>query len=74
MRSPPELRPTVHTAAVTVALILAPVGALAAGPALSAYGLNAVLAAVIVANTVFGAAFSWAGLRERLATPAVETG
>jgi MFS family permease len=72
MRSPPELRPTVHTAAVTVALILAPVGALAAGPALSAYGLNAVLAAVLVANTVFGSAFSWAGLRERRVSPAEE--
>jgi MFS family permease len=72
MRTPPHLRPTVHTAAVTVALILAPVGALTAGPALSAYGLNAVLAAVLVANTVFGAAFSWAGLRERRVSPAEE--
>jgi MFS family permease len=72
MRTPPHLRPTVHTAAVTVALILAPVGALTAGPALSAYGLNAVLAAVLVANTVFGAAFSWAGLRERRVSPSEE--
>jgi MFS family permease len=65
MRTPPQLRPTVHTAAVTVALILAPIGALAAGPALGAFGLDAVLVAVMAANTVFGAAFAWAGLRER---------
>ena len=54
MRTPPHLRPTVHTAAVTVALMLAPIGALAAGPALSAFGLDPVLAAVLAANTVFG--------------------
>jgi MFS family permease len=71
MRTPPHLRPTVHTAAVTVALMLAPIGALAAGPALSAFGLDPVLAAVLIANTVFGVAFAAAGLRER-ASPAEE--
>jgi predicted MFS family arabinose efflux permease len=65
MRSPPHLRPTVNTAAITVALILAPLGALAAGPGLSAFGLEPVLACIIVANTVCGVAFSWAGMRER---------
>lgn len=67
MRTPLRLRPSVHTAAVTVATILAPLGALAAGPALGAYGLQAVLAAVLAANTLCGIAFAAAGLRERAA-------
>ena len=54
-----------HTAAVTVAMILSPFGALAAGPALSAYGLTAVLAVVLAANTLCGIAFALAGIRER---------
>jgi MFS family permease len=65
MRTPPHLRPTVHTAAVTVALILAPIGALAAGPALGAFGLEPVLLCIGLANTAVGVAFAWAGLRER---------
>jgi hypothetical protein len=65
MRTPPPLRPAVHTAAVTVATILSPLGALAAGPALGAYGLTAVLAAVLAANTLCGFAFALAGIRER---------
>ena len=72
MRTPPHLRPTVHTAAVTVALMLAPLGALAAGPALSAFGLDPVLAVVLAANTLFGVMFAWAGLRERAASTAEE--
>lgn len=67
MRTPPRLRPAVHTAAVTVAMILSPLGALAAGTALSAYGLRTVLAAVLAANTLCGIAFAVAGLRERRA-------
>ena len=59
-----------HTAAVTVAMILSPLGALAAGPALSAYGLRTVLAAVLAANTLCGIAFAAAGLRERAAVNA----
>ncbi len=70
MRTPPHLRPAVHTAAVTVAVVLAPIGALAAGPALSTYGLDAVLAAALVANTLCGIAFAAAGLRERAAANA----
>jgi predicted MFS family arabinose efflux permease len=65
MRTPPRLRPAVHTAAVTVAMILSPLGALAAGPALGTYGLKAVLAVVLAANTLCGIAFAAAGLRER---------
>lgn len=65
MRTPVSLRPTVHTAAVTVAMILAPIGALAAGPALETFDLAAVLAAILVGNTVCGLAITAAGLRER---------
>ena len=65
MRSPPVLRPTVHTAAVTVATILSPVGALAAGPALAVTSLGWVLLATLAANTVFGLAISAAGMRNR---------
>ncbi len=65
MRTPPALRPSVHTAAVTVAMILSPLGALAAGPALTVYGLEAVIAAALTLNTICGVAFGAAGLRER---------
>ncbi len=65
MRTPVALRPTVHTAAVTVALILAPLGALAAGPALESFSLTAVLAAILVGNTICGLVLAAAGLRER---------
>lgn len=67
MRTPPALRPSVHAAAVTVALILAPIGALAAGPDIERFGLNAVIAAVLVVNTLCGVAFAAAGLLERRA-------
>ena len=65
MRTPVPLRPTVHTAAVTVAMILAPLGALAAGPALESFELATVLAAILVGNTICGLALAAAGLRER---------
>jgi predicted MFS family arabinose efflux permease len=65
MRTPPRLRATVHAAAVTVALALAPVGALAAGPALQATSLQVVVGAVLALNTVCGVAFVVAGARER---------
>jgi predicted MFS family arabinose efflux permease len=71
MRTPPPLRPSVHTAAVTVALVLMPLGALAAGPALGAYGLETVIGVTLVANTILGGVFAAVGLRERGATPAV---
>lgn len=64
MRTPPRLRPSVHAAAVTVALVLAPVGALAAGPLLE-LGLEPAIAAVLLLNTFCGLAFVAAGLRER---------
>jgi MFS family permease len=67
MRTPPALRPSVHAAAVTVALILAPIGALAAGPGIEHFGLDAVVGAVLVVNTLCGVAFAAAGLRERAA-------
>jgi predicted MFS family arabinose efflux permease len=67
MRTPPRLRPAVHTAAVTVAMILSPLGALAAGPALGVYGLKAVLAVVLAANTLLGITFAAAGVREHRA-------
>jgi MFS family permease len=65
MRTPVPLRPTVHTAAVTVAMVLAPLGALAAGPALESFELGPVLAAIMVGNTICGIALAAAGLRER---------
>ncbi len=65
MRTPPPLRPTVHTAAVTVATILAPVGALLAGPALAATSLGWVLLVTLAANTFVGLAITAAGLRNR---------
>lgn len=65
MRTPPRLRASVHTAAVTVALVLAPLGALAAGPALTAYSLETVLAGALAANTFVCVTFAAAGLRER---------
>jgi MFS family permease len=67
MRTPPPLRPSVHAAAVTVALVLAPIGALAAGPGIEHLGLNTVIGAVLVVNTLCGVAFAAAGLRERAA-------
>jgi predicted MFS family arabinose efflux permease len=71
MRTPPALWPSVHTAAVTVAIMLAPVGALVAGPAISAYGLDVVVAAALLANTVVGLTFAGAAMRERSATTPV---
>jgi MFS family permease len=64
-RTPPALRATVHTAAVTVAMIAAPLGAIAAGPALHAFDLTAVLAAAIAGNALCGLVIALAGLRER---------
>jgi hypothetical protein len=65
MRTPPFLRASVHAAAVTVALVLAPLGALAAGPLLDLFGLDVAIAAVLILNTLCGIAFVAAGLRER---------
>jgi predicted MFS family arabinose efflux permease len=65
MRTPPALRPSVHAAAVTVALVLAPIGALSAGPLLDLFGLEAAIGAVLALNTLCGIAFVAAGLRER---------
>jgi predicted MFS family arabinose efflux permease len=65
MRTPPPLRPTVHTAAVTIALMLSPVGALLAGPALAATSLGWVLLVTLAANTFVGLALTLAGLRNR---------
>ena len=73
MRTPPALRPTVHTAAVTVAMILSPVGALIAGPALEATSLGWVLFATMIANTFFGLAITTVGLRNRGAATAPVT-
>lgn len=70
MRTPPRLRATVHTAAVTVAMILAPLGALAAGPALDVFALAEVLAVILVGNTLCGLVIATAGLRERGAAAA----
>jgi predicted MFS family arabinose efflux permease len=71
MRTPRALWPSVHTAAVTVAVILAPLGALVAGPALSAYGVDVVVGAALAANTVVGLTFAAAAMRERAASPPV---
>lgn len=71
MRTPPSLRPSVHAAAVTVALVLAPLGALAAGPLFRLYGLDVAIGAVLALNTVCGIAFVAAGVRERRALAAV---
>ncbi len=65
MRTPPVLRPSVHAAAVTVALMLAPLGALSAGPLLNLFGLEVAVGAVLALNTLCGIAFVAAGLRER---------
>ena len=67
MRTPPFLRASVHAAAVTVALILAPLGALAAGPLLHLWGLDAAIAVFLALNTLCGIAFVAAGVRERRA-------
>lgn len=72
MRTPPALRPSVHAAAVTVALVLAPIGALSAGPLLNLFGLGVALAVVLSLNTLCGAAFVVAGLRERRAVRALQ--
>ena len=64
MRTPPSLRPSVHAAAVTVALVLAPLGALSAGPLLE-LGLATAVGAVLALNTLCGIAFVAAGVRER---------
>lgn len=61
MRTPVALRPTVHTAAVTVAMILAPLGALAAGPALESFDLAPVLAAILLGNMICGLVIAAAG-------------
>ena len=65
MRTPPVLRPSVHAAAVTVALVLAPIGALSVGPLLNVFGLEVAVGAVLALNTLCGIAFVGAGLRER---------
>jgi MFS family permease len=67
MRTPPILRPSVHAAAVTIALVLAPLGALAAGPLLETSGLTTAIGCVLVLNTICGIAFVAAGVRERRA-------
>lgn len=76
MRTPVSLRPTVHTAAVTVAMILAPLGALAAGPALERFDLAPVLGVILFGNTLCGLVMAAAGLRDRRAVtvePAAST-
>jgi MFS family permease len=70
-RTPPPLRATVHTAAVTVAMIAAPLGALAAGPALNAFDLAPVLAVILAGNTLCGIVIAGAGIRERSVGTAV---
>jgi hypothetical protein len=65
MRTPPPLRATVHTAAVTIALILSPLGAVLAGPALAATSLGWVLLVTLAMNTFVGLAITVAGLRNR---------
>jgi predicted MFS family arabinose efflux permease len=65
MRTPPPLRATVHTAAVTVAMVAAPLGAIAAGPALHAFDLAQVLLVILLGNTLCGVVIALAGLRER---------
>ena len=65
MRTPPFLRASVHAAAVTLALMLAPLGALAAGPLLHLFGLDVAIAAILTLNTLCGIAFVAAGVRER---------
>jgi MFS family permease len=50
-RTPPALRPKVNTVAVTGAVLLSPLGALLAGPALEAFPLETVLVATMLAMT-----------------------
>jgi hypothetical protein len=50
-------------------VILAPLGALLAGPALTAYGVDLVVGAALAANTIVGLTFAAAAMRERSATP-----
>lgn len=65
VRTPPALRPKANAAAVTLATLLSPLGALAAGPAIEAASVELVLAVAVAANTALALTIAAAGLRDR---------
>jgi MFS family permease len=70
VRTPVALRPKVNSVAVTGAVVLSPLGSLAAGPALEAFSLEAVLSVTLAGATVLGVLMAAAGLRDRARVPA----
>lgn len=70
VRTPIPLRPKVTTVTVTGAVVLSPLGSLAAGPALEEWGLNPVLAVTLAGATVLCVVLAWVGLRDRARVPA----
>jgi predicted MFS family arabinose efflux permease len=70
VRTPVALRPKVTAVTVTGAVVLSPLGSLAAGPALEAFSLEAVLAVTLAGANVLGCLIAAAGLRDRARVPA----
>jgi MFS family permease len=65
VRTPIALRPKVTSVTVTGAMVLSPLGTLAAGPALETFSLTAVLAVTLAGATLLCLVLAGAGLRDR---------
>jgi MFS family permease len=62
-RTPEALRPKVMTAVLTIAMLAGPIGLVAAGPLLEAFGTSAVFVIIAAGMTVFALYFASVALR-----------
>jgi MFS family permease len=62
-RTPEALRPKLMTAVLTIAMLAGPIGLVAAGPLLEAYGTRTVFAIIAAGMTVFALYFASVALR-----------
>ena len=62
-RTPEALRPKLMTAVLTIAMLAGPIGLIAAGPLLEAYGTRTVFAIIAAGMTVFALYFASVALR-----------
>ena len=62
-RTPEALRPKLMTAVLTIAMLAGPIGLVAAGPLLEAYGTRAVFVIIAAGMTVFALYFASVALR-----------
>jgi MFS family permease len=62
-RTPEALRPKLMTAVLTIAMLAGPIGLVAAGPLLEAYGTRTVFVIIAAGMTVFALYFASVALR-----------